>query len=317
MNKRMIGFALAALLAVNTAPAYADASKAPLAAEGLLFIEPLADGAIRLVVDNQLLASTGESINERTFVSLRTMSNMVNAMVEWDMEKQQITIVGKTTDAEGKEARNSLVLLIGEAQYYKNGSVFTLDVPPQLKGDTPMIPIGIVADFLNGEATWNNTSRTVTITSTKEAPQAKVKAVPKEQPPTQTPVEPADSQPKPSIAAPEKDAAQEQSAEDDLAAWGYALQDGIYVEDMAGEKGYGFNFRIYEIASPETTAAVDQQLFKLTITDKYNDRIVHTQSFVYGQLPKALGNLVNLDVPSKYFNESEYSYRITVGGEPQ
>lgn len=322
MNQKAISLFLLAAMTFSVTPAYAGAPEA----EKLSFSEPLADGAIRLVIGDQPLAETGVSLEGRTFVSLRTMSNMVNAMVEWDMEKKKITIEKKATDQDGEEITESTTMIIGEQQYYKNGSVFDLDVPLKIVGDTPMVPIGIVADILGGVVEWNEATRTVTILLTEADPAKKAstaekktdKTIVKTTPQTNLPeavtekVE-TDEMAKQDTSSEETAISHEESA-DDLASWGYALQDGIYIEDMIGEKGYGVNFHILDLA-PGTRSAIEQQTFKLTITDKYNERVVYTHTFVYGELPVVLSNLVNLDVPSQYFNESQYSYKITVGGE--
>lgn len=315
MNKQVIGLVLVAALMLSAMPAYAAESATPLEVQELTYKEPLDNEAIRLVTGGRLQSATGVSIDGRTFISLRAMSDIVATMIEWDVEKQQITI---------ENADAPITMAIGDQHYYQNGSAYDLDVSPQMVKDTPMVPISIVAYVLNGDLQWDAASRTVYITAAAQASSNQKAPVEKQATTTTNPIlnseptvqttpqseEPTSSQPE----APQQD----KRAQGELAAWGYALKEGIYIENDIAEAGYGVNFGILELDPQDTSKPpVDQQMFKLTVINKYTDRIAYTRSFIYGELPKKMGTLVNLDVPLQYFNENEFKYIITVGGNLQ
>ena len=294
MDKKVISVTLAAVLALSATPAFAEAGSAEV-----VFSEPLANGAVRLVADGRELPVQAVNNAGRTYVSLRELSQVVDAYVQWDVEKQQVSI-------EQKSDGEVISLTIGSKYYQQNGDLEELETPPYLEGETPMIPVRILAEALEGEVEWDGTSQTVTITS-KEALAVKASSAEKTSSAKLTP--PADVS-KPLAEA----AAEEETALPTLADWGYALKEGIYVEDMAEDKSYGFNFCILDLGAPagQVRASLDKQAFTLVVTDKYLERVVYSQSFVYGELPKVLGDMVNLHVPLQYFNESQYSYEIIV-----
>lgn len=305
MRKRILCMILTVLFVMMSLPAYA--------AEKAHFDEPLANGAVRLVVNDQWVA-TGLLAEGRTFITLQAMSNIIDAAVEWEMETQKITIIPHNK----KDADDTLVLYVGDDKFYKNGSVFALDVPPQFREGHLLIPATILKEALNGEMMWQESSRTVFITANQTAkPIAKVSTAAKPVTPPETATQPAQivTQPAQTIATTPQPAAEtvDGRTQGTLAAWEYGLRDGIFVEDMMSEDGYGMNFYIYDLNPQDTSRpSLDKQTFQLLVTDKYKERVVYTQTFVYGELPREIGQMVNLNVPSQYFNESQYSYEIVV-----
>lgn len=95
-------------------------------------------------------------IDGRTMVPMRTILQKLGAEVSWDGEKQQILTV-----ADGAV----IGLHIGDVNYWRNGVLQTMDVPPQIINGRTLVPIRIVSECLGADVLWKSETRTVYITS--------------------------------------------------------------------------------------------------------------------------------------------------------
>lgn len=94
--------------------------------------------------------------NDRTLVPLRAIFEAMGATVNWDNNTRTVTAVkGSTT----------VVLTIGSTRPTVNGQVVPLDVPAKIKNDRTLAPLRFVGEAFGGQVDWDNTTRTITITS--------------------------------------------------------------------------------------------------------------------------------------------------------
>ena len=93
-----------------------------------------------------------------TMVPLRAIFETLGAKVEWDSATQTVT------SAKGK---TEIQLTIGKTLAYKNGASITLAVPAQIIKGSTYVPLRFVSESFGATVNWEDTSRTVTITTNK------------------------------------------------------------------------------------------------------------------------------------------------------
>lgn len=95
-------------------------------------------------------------IDNRTLVPLRAIFEALGATVSWEQSKQTITAVkGSTT----------VSLQLGNTVAKKNNTDLAIDVAPQTINDRTMVPTRFVAEALGANVGWENSTRTVLITT--------------------------------------------------------------------------------------------------------------------------------------------------------
>jgi hypothetical protein len=98
--------------------------------------------------------------NSRTLVPVRIVSEEIGARVNWDNEKQMVTV-----KADGNEIR----LNIGseEATIINSTGEKTesMGVAPFIKNERTMVPLRFIAEKLGLEVSWDDTERTIGLTS--------------------------------------------------------------------------------------------------------------------------------------------------------
>ncbi len=94
-------------------------------------------------------------INNRTLVPLRFISESFGADVQWDPVLRIVTIVFNDT---------KIILQIGNKFASVNGKKVVLDSPPQIINGRTMVPIRFVAESFNANVTWDDATKTITIT---------------------------------------------------------------------------------------------------------------------------------------------------------
>ncbi|GHV38614.1 hypothetical protein FACS189490_00810 [Clostridia bacterium] len=91
---------------------------------------------------------------------IRTDTNIsVDAKLNVTVGKEKSTVY-----PDGSKAFN-LTLHIGKREYTLNGESYIGDVAPIIRNDRTMVPLYIVSEAMGAEASWDGTSRTVTIKS--------------------------------------------------------------------------------------------------------------------------------------------------------
>lgn len=115
-----------------------------------------ADDGIRLQVFGTVLSCDVPPVmeNDRTLVPLRSVFESMEADVNWNGEKQLVTV-----EQDGMR----LELTIGSRTAYVNGQAETMDVAPKLIQDRTMIPVRFVSEKLGYLVDWDGDSRTVII----------------------------------------------------------------------------------------------------------------------------------------------------------
>lgn len=94
--------------------------------------------------------------NGRTLVPLRTIFEAMGASVNWDNNTRTVISVKGTT---------TVVLPIGSTHPTVNGQVWLLEIPAKIKNDRTLAPLRFVGEAFGGKVDWNNSTRTITITT--------------------------------------------------------------------------------------------------------------------------------------------------------
>lgn len=128
------------------------------------------------------------SIDGRTMLPMRGISQEMGCSVTWNEDKQQVYAVSDT---------HAIVFEIGSKTGYKNGEPFTMDVPPMIVNDRTMLPVRAFAKALDLDVVWEDPTRTVKInTKTTQKPETKPEQKPETKPETKPEPKP---DPKPQV----------------------------------------------------------------------------------------------------------------------
>ncbi len=92
----------------------------------------------------------------RIMVPVSSIAKMLDAVVNWDGQKQQVTIT---------KGETKLVLTIGSKVIEINGENEQMDSSASMIGGRTMVPLSIIAKSFNADVKWDGTTRTVTITT--------------------------------------------------------------------------------------------------------------------------------------------------------
>ncbi len=111
---------------------------------------------VRLVINGQEVVSDVPPIieNGRTLVPVRVISERLEASVEWIESTRTVKI-----KHEGKE----IVLYIDDKTVTVNGKHETLDVPARIVNGRTLVPIRFLANQLNADVAWDESTYTVSI----------------------------------------------------------------------------------------------------------------------------------------------------------
>ena len=102
-------------------------------------------------------------VNDRTMLPARFIAENLGATVEWDGEKQLVTITGKTE----KQEDVTILITIGSDYAKVNGEDVKLDSPAFVENDRTYTPIRFISENLGATVEWNETEQTVTIQRVK------------------------------------------------------------------------------------------------------------------------------------------------------
>ena len=98
-------------------------------------------------------------VNDRTMLPARFIAENLGATVEWDGEKQLVTITGKNE----KQEDVTILITIGSDYAKVNGEDVKLDSPAFVENDRTYTPIRFISENLGATVEWNETEQTVTI----------------------------------------------------------------------------------------------------------------------------------------------------------
>ena len=102
-------------------------------------------------------------VNDRTMLPARFIAENLGATVEWDGEKQLVTITGKNE----KQEDVTILITIGSDYAKVNGEDVKLDSPAFVEIDRTYTPIRFISENLGATVEWNETEQTVTIQRVK------------------------------------------------------------------------------------------------------------------------------------------------------
>ena len=102
-------------------------------------------------------------VNDRTMLPARFVAENLGATVEWDGEKQLVTITGKNE----KQEDVTILITIGSNYAKVNGEEVKLDSPAFVENDRTYTPIRFISENLGATVKWNETEQTVTIQRVK------------------------------------------------------------------------------------------------------------------------------------------------------
>lgn len=124
-----------------------------------------------VAADNDITVKIGEQpivfdvppqiINNRTMVPMRKIFETLGATVEWNPST-------KTIKAE--KAHTTITLTIDDPKMSVNDNIVTLDVPACLVNNRTFVPIRAIAEAFKTEVSWDETTKTVSISSESNTP---------------------------------------------------------------------------------------------------------------------------------------------------
>ena len=112
---------------------------------------------IKVIVNGAELATEEAPpviVDGRTLVPLRAIFEELGCQVAWEGETKTVVAIGKGT---------SICLQIGQTQLFKNSNVVEIDVPAQIINDRTMVPVRAIAEALECDVVWDETTQTVTV----------------------------------------------------------------------------------------------------------------------------------------------------------
>lgn len=92
--------------------------------------------------------------NERTYVSIRFITESLGASVEWNNDTRQVTV---------RSEEAVIVLTIDSNIISVNGKSFEIDTAPEIVNERTMLPIRCISEYLNCKVDWDNDNRRVII----------------------------------------------------------------------------------------------------------------------------------------------------------
>lgn len=95
-------------------------------------------------------------INDSTMVPMRAVFEKFGASIKWDGDTQTIT---------AKRKSKTITMTIGSSQAYKNDEAFEMSASPVIISGTTLVPLRAVSELLGLDVSWDEDSRTVTITT--------------------------------------------------------------------------------------------------------------------------------------------------------
>lgn len=115
-------------------------------------------GSKDTIVNNKIVAIDAAPYikQNRTFVPIRAVVENFGAKVDWNAEKQEVTI---------KLGDNTVVMTVGSKEYTLNDKKMTMDVAPSIMNDRTFVPVRFVAEGLGFTVTptYNTDGTTATV----------------------------------------------------------------------------------------------------------------------------------------------------------
>lgn len=100
-----------------------------------------------------------EIIDDRVMVPMRAIFEAFGAMVKWDGDSQTIT---------AKKKSKTISMTIGNTDMTKNDETYSFDTAPVIEDGRTLVPVRAVSDMLGLDVEWEDSDKTVTITTPTE-----------------------------------------------------------------------------------------------------------------------------------------------------
>lgn len=100
-------------------------------------------------------------VNDRTMLPARFVAESLGAVVEWDGDKQLVTITGKNLKTNEDV---TILITIGAEYAVVNGENVKLDSPTFVENDRTYTPIRFISEHLGASVEWNEKEQQVIIT---------------------------------------------------------------------------------------------------------------------------------------------------------
>jgi iron complex transport system substrate-binding protein len=129
-------------------------------AVGLLPLAAVAAPSIKVVKDGGVLTfdENPQIINGRTLVPYRKLAEEIGAAVAWDAASNKVTVTKGT---------KKVVLTIGSKTATINGQATALDTASINKNGRTMVPLRFISESLGLWVSWNGSTKTVSVESSK------------------------------------------------------------------------------------------------------------------------------------------------------
>ena len=98
---------------------------------------------------------------DRTMLPARFVAENLGAKVEWDGEKQLVTITGKNLKT---DENVTILITIGAATAKVNGKDVKLDSPAFIENDRTYTPVRFISEYLGASVEWVEKDQKVIIT---------------------------------------------------------------------------------------------------------------------------------------------------------
>lgn len=117
-----------------------------------------AEEPIQIYLDGQALPSDVPPViaEDRTLVPMRTIFEALGYTVSWDDVTKVVT---------GSKGNTTLLLQVGNEYLQKNDQSIRMDLAPQIVAGRTMVPLRAVAEATGAAVGWDQTTRTVTIST--------------------------------------------------------------------------------------------------------------------------------------------------------
>ena len=99
-------------------------------------------------------------VNDRTMLPARFVAESLGAKVDWDEDKQLVTIVGINE----KNEEVTILITIDSDIALVNGEEVKLDSPAFIENDRTYTPLRFISENLGAKVDWNEEQQKVTIT---------------------------------------------------------------------------------------------------------------------------------------------------------
>jgi hypothetical protein len=108
-------------------------------------------------------------VDGRTLIPLRGVFDNMGYAIDWNGNTKTVTLT---------KGSDTIVITIGENQYYHNNQAVSLDVPAQIINGSTMLPLRAIGDATGAEILWDADTKLATIVDSTladtSAPQATV-----------------------------------------------------------------------------------------------------------------------------------------------